>query len=129
MRFFEWWKNTPKNSDTGCSQNEIKNNQKNSRVKNMKRGVKYLYAGFLAYCLFALGTGYIGGYYLSDPNADANVNMYGTGGYSSYYNYSQSGTISVTASRSGDNVNVTVSGTLAYTPNVWGAIWSCNNRS
>lgn len=25
MKFFEWWKNTSKNSDTECSQNEIKN--------------------------------------------------------------------------------------------------------
>ena len=116
MRFFEWWKNTSKNSDTECSQNEVKHIPKNSRVKNVKKGIKYLYAGFLAYCLLALGMGCIGGYYLSDPNADANVDMAASGGSTAYYSYSQTGTVSVTAVRSGTTVKVTVSGTLAYTP-------------
>lgn len=41
MKFFEWWKNTSKNSDTECSQNEIKNCQKNSRMKNVKRSLQH----------------------------------------------------------------------------------------
>ena len=120
MKFLEWWKNTSKNSSAECSQTGIENNKKSSRLKKLKKGAKYVYAGFLAYCLFVVGTGSISGYYLSNPNADASVNMYGTGGYSDYYSYDQSGTISVTASRSGNTVNVTVSGTIAYKPHFWG---------
>lgn len=120
MKFLEWWKNTSKNSSAECSQTGIENNKKSSRLKKLKKGAKYVYAGFLAYCLFVVGTGSIGGYYLSNPNADASVNMQGSGGYSNYYNYEQSGTISVTASRSGNTVNVTVSGTIAYKPHFWG---------
>ena len=75
---------------------------------------------FLLIVCLLLARGGVGGYYLSNPNADANVDMTASGGYSNYYNYEQSGTVSITASRSGNNVNVTVSGSLAYTPHFWG---------
>ena len=122
MRLFKRQKHLTENPNIECSlnTNKVKSDKKDLWIKRAKKGAKYLYAGFLAYCLFAVGTGSIGGYYLSNPNADADVNMQGSGGYSNYYNYSQSGKISVTASRSGNNVNVTVSGTLAYTPHFWG---------
>lgn len=118
MRLFKRQKHLTENPNIECSlnTNKVKSDKKDLWIKRAKKGAKYLYAGFLAYCLFAVGTGSIGGYYLSNPNADADVNMQGSGGYSNYYNYSQSGNISVTASRSGNNVNVTVSGTLVYTP-------------
>ena len=122
MRLFKRQKHLTENPNIECSlnTNKVKSDKKDLWIKRAKKGAKYLYAGFLAYCLFVVGTGSIGGYYLSNPNADASVNMQGSGGYSNYYNYDQSGSISVTASRSGDNVNVTVSGTLAYTPHFWG---------
>lgn len=57
MKFLEWWKNTSKNSSAECSQTGIENSKKSSRLKKLKKGAKYVYAGFLAYCLFVVGTG------------------------------------------------------------------------
>ena len=71
---------------------------------------------FLLIVCLLLARGGVGGYYLSNPNADANVDMAASGGSTAYYSYNQSGTVSVTAVRSGPTVKVTVSGTLVYTP-------------
>ena len=115
MRLFKRRKCLSENSDIEYSQNKVENDKKDLWIKRAKKGAKYLYAGFLAYCLLAVGTGGCG-YYLSNPNADANVDMAASGGSTAYYSYNQSGTVSVTAVRSGPTVKVTVSGTLVYTP-------------
>lgn len=119
MRLFKRREHLTENPNIEYSQNKVENEKANKKdlwIKRAKKGAKYLYAGFLAYCLFVVGTGSIGGYYISNPNADANVDMTASGGSTAYYSYSQSGTLSVTAVRSGPTVKVTVSGTLVYTP-------------
>ena len=57
MRFLKRWKCLSKNSDIEYSQNKVENDKKDLWIKRAKKGAKYLYAGFLAYCLLAVGTG------------------------------------------------------------------------
>ena len=57
MRFLKRWKCLSKNSDIEYSQNKVENDKKDLWIKRAKKGAKYLHAGFLAYCLLAVGTG------------------------------------------------------------------------
>lgn len=57
MRLFKRRKCLSENSDIEYSQNKVENDKKDLWIKRAKKGAKYLYAGFLAYCLLAVGTG------------------------------------------------------------------------
>ena len=60
MRLFKRQKHLTENPNIECSLNKVE--KKGLWIKRAKKGAKYLYAGFLAYCLLAVGTG--GGWWL-----------------------------------------------------------------
>ena len=59
MRLFNRREHLTENSNIECSMNtnKVENDKKDLWIKRAKKGAKYLYAGFLAYCLLAVGTG------------------------------------------------------------------------